>query len=52
MREDKLQLQTQVSRCVFSVSAGPRGTLPVFHRAARDMGAVTGGAPEARAVTL
>lgn len=34
------------------LSAGPRGTLPVFHRAGHDMGAVTGGAPEAQAAAL
>lgn len=29
----------------FYLSAGPQGTLPVFHRAGCDMGAVTGGGP-------
>ena len=33
----------------FYLSAGPEGTLPVLHWAGCDMGAVTGGAPEAHA---
>lgn len=33
----------------FHLSAGPKGTLPVFHRAGYVMGAVTAGAPEAQA---
>lgn len=44
-----------VRLCFFFFSfsqQGPQGTLPVFHRAGCDMGAVTGGAPEARAALL
>lgn len=36
----------------FYLSAGPQGALPMFHRAGYDMGAVTGGAPEAQAAAL
>lgn len=33
----------------FHLSVGPKGTLPVFHRAGYVIGAVTAGAPEAQA---
>lgn len=36
----------------FYLSAGPRGTLPVFHRPGCDMGAVTGWTPEALGAAL
>lgn len=36
----------------FYLSAGPQGTLPVFHRAGCDMEAVTAGALEAQAAAL
>lgn len=51
MIEDKLQPQTQVSQYVFD-SAGPQGALPMFHRVACDIEAVTIGTPEAQAAAL
>lgn len=52
MIEDKLQLQTQVSQYVFCLSAGPQGPLPMFHRVACDIEAVTSGTPEGQPAAL